>query len=100
MVIPQECGLAVLKGAVIFGHDPDIVAARIVKYTYGVGINTPFNNNNYLESKKKLINGKEYCTDKFDIYVNKGKFIHCNEEKTVTIPPYMKTKLPLSLECL
>lgn len=87
VVIPQECGLAVLKGAVIFGHDPDIVAARIVKYTYGVGINTPFNNNNHSESKKKLINGKEYCTDKFDIHVNKGKFIHCNEETNSNYSP-------------
>lgn len=87
VVIPQECGLAVLKGAVIFGHDPEIIAARIVKYTYGVRINTPFNNNNHPASKKKLINGKEYCTDKFDIHVNKGKFIHCNEETNSNYSP-------------
>uniref|UniRef100_A0A8W8IQ67 Heat shock 70 kDa protein 12B n=1 Tax=Magallana gigas TaxID=29159 RepID=A0A8W8IQ67_MAGGI len=29
VVIPQGCGLAILKGAVLFGHDPDIIAARV-----------------------------------------------------------------------
>ena len=28
VVTPPECGLAVLKGAVLYGHDPDIIAAR------------------------------------------------------------------------
>lgn len=87
VVIPQECGLAVLKGAVIFGHDPDIIAARIVKYTYGVRINTPFNNNKHPEVKKTLIKGKEYCTDTFDIHVNKGKLVHCNEETNSNYSP-------------
>lgn len=42
VVIPQGCGLAVLKGAVVFGHDPDIIAARMVKYTYSVRSNIRF----------------------------------------------------------
>ncbi|XP_052703243.1 heat shock 70 kDa protein 12A-like isoform X2 [Crassostrea angulata] len=80
VVIPQECGLAVLKGAVLFGHDPDIIAARVVKYTYGVDTYTRFIKDKHPESKKKIINGIEYCTDNFDIFVNKGKLVHCNEE--------------------
>lgn len=80
VVIPQGCGLAVLKGAVLYGHDPDIIAARIVKYTYGVAVNTRFVKDKHPESKKKLINGIEYCTDKFDIHVNKDTLVHCNEE--------------------
>ncbi|XP_065925054.1 heat shock 70 kDa protein 12A [Magallana gigas] len=80
VVIPQGCGLAVLKGAVLYGHDPDIIAARVVKYTYGVGTNTRFIKDKHPESKKKIINGIEYCTDKFDIHVNKDTLVHCNEE--------------------
>lgn len=42
----------------------------MVKYMYGVGINIVFIKNKYFELKKKLFNGKEYCIDKFDIFVN------------------------------
>ena len=42
IVIPQEAGLAVLKGAVQFGHDPSIIAARVAKFTYGIGSTVPF----------------------------------------------------------
>lgn len=87
IVIPQECGLAVLKGAVLYGHDPDIIAARVVKYTYGVGTNTRFIKDKHPESKKKLINGIEYCTDTFDIHVNKDMLVHCNEETEKTYFP-------------
>lgn len=87
VVIPQGCGLAVLKGAVLYGHDPDIIAARIVKYTYGVDVNTCFVKDKHPESKKKLINGIEYCTDKFDIHVNKDTLVHCNEETEKNYTP-------------
>lgn len=36
VIIPNEAGLAVLKGAVRFGHMPNVVSSRIMKYTYGV----------------------------------------------------------------
>ena len=32
VVIPNEPGLAVLRGVVLFGHDPSIISERIVKY--------------------------------------------------------------------
>lgn len=35
-VIPNEAGLAVLKGAVIFGHEPSKIQYRVSKYTYGI----------------------------------------------------------------
>ncbi|XP_052792108.1 heat shock 70 kDa protein 12A-like [Mya arenaria] len=36
LVIPPEAGLAVLKGAVIFGHSPQVISQRVSKYTYGI----------------------------------------------------------------
>lgn len=35
IIVPNEAGLAVLKGAAIFGHNPSAIAQRILKYTYG-----------------------------------------------------------------
>ena len=38
IVIPIEAGLAVLKGAAIFGFDHTVITERICKYTYGTSI--------------------------------------------------------------
>jgi hypothetical protein len=41
--VPEDAELAVLKGAVLFGHKPDYIVARIVRHTYGVRIREDFN---------------------------------------------------------
>ncbi|XP_062593151.1 heat shock 70 kDa protein 12A-like [Saccostrea cucullata] len=87
VVIPPDCGLAVLKGAVIFGFDPNMISARVVKYTYGVGTNTSFIEGTHPESKRTIQNGKVYCKDKFDIHVRKGDTIHVNETTDKTYNP-------------
>ena len=42
VVIPQGVGVAVLKGAVLYGLDPAIVHVRRAKVTYGIGVIKPF----------------------------------------------------------
>ena len=42
VLIPAEAGLAVLKGAVHFGHQPRLVTSRCMQYTYGFGRSRPF----------------------------------------------------------
>lgn len=44
VIVPNEAGLAVLKGAVRFGHLPQLVSSRVMKYTYGVGIGVVLEN--------------------------------------------------------
>jgi hypothetical protein len=34
-IVPQDAGLAVLKGAVIYGHMPEAIAERVCRFTYG-----------------------------------------------------------------
>ncbi|XP_052794431.1 heat shock 70 kDa protein 12A-like [Mya arenaria] len=36
VIIPDEAGLAVLKGAVLFGNDPLVVVSRIARCSYGI----------------------------------------------------------------
>ena len=43
VVIPIEPGLAVLRGAVLFGHDPSIISERIAKYWYGIASGAKYN---------------------------------------------------------
>ena len=44
VIVPQDAGLAVLKGAVLYGHQPKTISARVCKYTYGVEIMKIFDN--------------------------------------------------------
>jgi len=42
LIVPNEAGLAVLKGAVINGHAPDTVMERISRFSYGISTSRPF----------------------------------------------------------
>ena len=39
---PPECGLSVLKGAVLYGFQPQQIAERVSRYSYGFSIRVPF----------------------------------------------------------
>ena len=39
---PDECGLSVLKGAVLYGLQPQQIAKRVSRYSYGFSIRKPF----------------------------------------------------------
>ena len=79
VIVPQEAGLAVLRGAVVFGYNPKAIDSRIAKYTYGVDMHTRFDPGKHLESKKDVINGIEYCKDIFDRHVQKGQELIVDE---------------------
>ena len=36
VIIPRQSSLAVVMGAVLFGHDPEQISARRVRYSYGI----------------------------------------------------------------
>ena len=42
LFIPSDTQLAVLKGAVLFGHYPTEITSRIARKTYGYGTNAVF----------------------------------------------------------
>jgi len=52
VIVPEEAGLAVLKGAVRFGHQPRSVSSRCVKYTYGFAKKIPFEENKHPLEKR------------------------------------------------
>ncbi|XP_060570239.1 heat shock 70 kDa protein 12A-like [Ruditapes philippinarum] len=56
VIIPHEAGLAVLKGAVIFGHDSNIITSRIAKFTYGLKCYSEFDPS--IHPKERVIYNK------------------------------------------
>ena len=83
IVIPQEAGLAVLKGAVLFGHDPSIIDARIAKYTYGIETSEIFDPNIHEQRRKERDkrDGKYRCHGIFSRHVEAGTILYRNEEQ-------------------
>lgn len=69
LVIPEEAGLVVLKGAVVFGHNPSAIGERVCKYTYGIEMNSTFVESQHDPSKKFEAEGKAYCREIFDKHV-------------------------------
>lgn len=66
VIIPQECSLSVLKGAVIFGHNPSTISSRKAKCTYGIATSKKFNSRRHRESKKIMVKNEAFCKDVFD----------------------------------
>lgn len=79
IIIPDEAGLAVLKGAVIYGHNPKAIQERRARYTYGVRTSLPFKEGKDPEEKKLRVKGIDYCEGKFHSHVTIGQPLKCGE---------------------
>ena len=84
VIVPADPGLAVLKGAVIFGHDPNVIKERRCRFTYGVRTSYKFETGKHPESKKfRGDDGDDYCGDMFDRHVEIGKPVVMGESQAI-----------------
>ncbi|XP_061169392.1 heat shock 70 kDa protein 12A-like [Saccostrea echinata] len=73
IIIPNECSLAVIKGAVLFGHNPLAVSSRILRYSYGVAVDPKFNDSEHPLSNKYIDEeGVARCYDVFSQLISKN----------------------------
>ncbi|XP_060065872.1 heat shock 70 kDa protein 12B-like [Ylistrum balloti] len=80
VIIPEEAGLSVLKGAVLFGFDTRVVSLRVMKHTYGIQSSSLFRKNLDPDITKTMVKGKLYCEDRFSKHVKKGQSVRIDEE--------------------
>lgn len=73
LIVPDEAGLAVLKGAVMFGYDPVIISSRVAKCSYGIRVYRDFDERKHPKNKREQIGGKIKCKDVFALHVKKGQ---------------------------
>lgn len=66
IVIPEDAGLSVLKGAVLYGHNPSVVTHRVSKLTYGTRVMRYFLEGDDDDSKKKMYGKHPFCMDVFN----------------------------------
>jgi hypothetical protein len=75
VINPPDAGLAVLKGAVIYGHRPEVIRARVVRHTYGVRVSKLFDASRHPVENKYIEDGKECCRDVFERLVHQGQSV-------------------------
>ncbi|XP_060606755.1 heat shock 70 kDa protein 12A-like [Ruditapes philippinarum] len=75
IIVPSEPGLAVLKGAVLFGHDPLVMKSRVSKYTYGIEIIDKFVEGLSPERYRVFENGIYKCRYTFCPFVRAGELV-------------------------
>lgn len=74
LIVPKDAELAVLKGAVIFGHLPSVIRERVSKYTYGTDITPEFDKDQHEEWRRFVDDaGIARCIGVFDKLVEIGE---------------------------
>jgi hypothetical protein len=101
--VPKDAGLAIVKGAVLFGHNPATIVSRKAKYTYGVKTTRDFIEGDPRD-KKLNVDGCAKCKDVFDKHVEIDQTVKVGEAlnsqtyyplhqnvKEVLVPVYTST---------
>ncbi|KAH3735128.1 heat shock 70 kDa protein 12A-like [Dreissena polymorpha] len=79
VIIPKDPGIAVLKGAVIFGHCPTSITKRVSKYTYGTDVSELFDREKHPLEKLIETDDGDMCVDIFDVFVEAGQSLSVGE---------------------
>ncbi|XP_061188242.1 heat shock 70 kDa protein 12A-like [Saccostrea echinata] len=82
LIIPDEAGLAVVKGAVYFGHLPDVISRRVSRYTYGIQSWPEFCPGKDPEEKKIKVNNSFRCKDVMFPVIKRGEQIKVGHRKS------------------
>lgn len=91
VIIPTEARLAVLKGAVLYGHNPNVVISRIAKYSYGIRAYRAFQKDDP-EDKKVKEEGKLWCKNSFKTLFTINQEVAIGEKSSVAIKDSYKDK--------
>ncbi|CAG2206558.1 unnamed protein product [Mytilus edulis] len=82
VIVPTDSEMAVLKGAVIFGHQPNAISERIAKYTYGFSKRKKFDPLKHDSSHLEIVNGEEKCCRVFEPIVKRNEILPLGKKVT------------------
>lgn len=72
IIVPPEPDMAVLKGAVMFGHNPRCIFQRVIRYTYGLRKAKLFNPDLHSDDRLVSLHGIDFITDVFCPFITAG----------------------------
>lgn len=87
ILAPRNAGIAVLKGAVMFGKNPAKIAERVVSITYGASCCRKFDKSIHPEEKRFVVDGRDMCKDLFNLFVKEDEVARLGGEvKRLYVP--------------
>uniref|UniRef100_A0AAU0MUS4 Heat shock protein family A member 12 variant X3 n=1 Tax=Urechis unicinctus TaxID=6432 RepID=A0AAU0MUS4_UREUN len=87
VIIPIDASLCVIKGAVIFGHDPGLITTRISRKTYGIEVAQDFDSSAHDVTKKIVVDNVAHCLEVFKILVEKGEEVQMGNTRSFQFSP-------------
>ena len=87
LLIPDEASLAVVKGAIQFGHQPDVISSRASARSYGVSAMTDFIPILHDLEKAVKVNDCLMCMDTFTTFVRKDQEVPVGFSQTHEFKP-------------
>ncbi|XP_060599222.1 heat shock 70 kDa protein 12B-like [Ruditapes philippinarum] len=93
VVIPACASSVVLRGALIYGHNPSSISEMILKYTYGIDYTPIFIEGIHQESKRsEAIDHSIRCRDVFGKFVTTGQTVNMGKTQVKRICHTLSSK--------
>ncbi|CAH1263872.1 HSPA12A [Branchiostoma lanceolatum] len=83
VLVPEEASLAVIKGAVLFGRNPDAIQERVSARTYGARSMTEFKEWVHPPEKKVVAHGLALATDIFNRFVGVDEVVGLHYSRSI-----------------
>ncbi|KAI8510870.1 hypothetical protein Bbelb_117860 [Branchiostoma belcheri] len=83
VLVPEEACLAVIKGAVMFGRNPNAIRERVSARTYGVRSMTTFIDGLHPLQKKVVAHGTALATDIFNKFVGVDELVELQCRRSI-----------------
>ena len=87
IIVPHDPHLAIIQGAVLYGHNSDLTCRHFLNKTYGIGMEPEWNMRLNNAPKQRQTPIREYISDVFDICVVQGEPIKCGFKISKTFTP-------------
>jgi hypothetical protein len=87
IIVPNEAGQCVVKGAVLYGHTPSSIAMRRARMTYGLQVCESLNPMIHNPAKTTKKDGELVAFPLFHTIVMKGEEIKSGEQRKFTFKP-------------
>ena len=99
ILVPEEAGMCVMKGAVLFGHDSKYISSRISRFNYGLLKDIPFRKSKHDENRKFVKDGREWIKV-LKTLVRKGQTLNVSDivSSTTTFRDGLEI-VPITLMC-